>query len=115
MKFRMSSDEDVAAQVVQALAPDVLARPVGPPRARDARGGSGLTVDYTFDDTTPPVALEVTTIHAPDEPQLWSEIKKKLDPALTSAVKRERLGSWILRAPCAVGMRVGSLMWKGRR
>lgn len=36
-----------------------------PSTTRDGRDHSGLTVDFTFDDATPPVGLEITTL--PDE------------------------------------------------
>ena len=37
-------------------------RSLGPRRRRDALDGSGILVDFTYDDAEPPVALEITTV-----------------------------------------------------
>ncbi|MGQ0668964.1 MAG: hypothetical protein ACT4PO_04705 [Actinomycetota bacterium] len=34
----------------------------GPPTERDGRDGSGLTVDFTYDEADPPFAVEVTRL-----------------------------------------------------
>lgn len=41
----------------------------GPPTERDGQDGSGLTVDFTFDDVHPPFAVEVTRLR--DDFELW--------------------------------------------
>jgi hypothetical protein len=41
----------------------------GPPTKRDGQDGSGLTVDFTFDDAAPPFAVEVTRLR--DDFELW--------------------------------------------
>lgn len=41
----------------------------GKPTERDAKDGSGLTVDFTFDDASPPFAVEVTRLR--DDFEFW--------------------------------------------
>lgn len=89
-------DEVMAAMVVEGLAPKVLNRPLGARTERDARDESGLRVDFTYDDCSPPAALEITGIHAPEERQLSGEIDKRLEPDLTALAREERLGSWLI-------------------
>jgi hypothetical protein len=43
----------------------------GPPTERDGQDGSGLTVDFTFDDADPPFVVEVTRLR--DDFELWDD------------------------------------------
>ena len=64
-------------------------------------GKNGLRVDFTLDEATPPVALEITALAMPEVMALGNELLK-LEVALRKIVQRERLGVWIL------GVRIGT-------
>lgn len=89
-------DEVAAAEVVEQLAPKILGRSLGRRTERDGRDGSGLRVDFTYDECAPSAALEITGIHAPQDRQLWGEIDKRLEPQLTRLAEEENLGSWLI-------------------
>lgn len=89
-------DEPLAARVVEHLAPNVLGRRIGAPSPRDARDASGLRVDFTYEATVPPVALEVTGLHVPSERALGGAIDTRLEPALNGVAARQKLGGWVI-------------------
>lgn len=92
----MAREELVVAQIVESLARTILGRDIGPRTPRDARDESGLRVDFTYEACSPPVALEVTALHSPNEPELWTAIHKRLERTLLPWVEREQLGRWLI-------------------
>jgi len=82
--------------VVEQLAHKILGRSLGRRTERDGRDGSGLLVDFTYDECAPSAALEITGIHVPEDRQLWGEIDKRLEPELTRLAEEENLGSWLI-------------------
>lgn len=92
----MEEEEEFAASLVERFAPDVLERDVGKRTWRNGEDGSGIRVDWTYDAADPPVALEVTALHGPGEPETVSALSKKLEPELSQMVEHERLGQWLV-------------------
>lgn len=92
----MNEVEEFAASLFERLAPAVTGRDVGPRTWRNGEDGSGLTVDWSYDDSDPPAALEVTALHGPGERQTISELNKKLQPELSGLAEGERLGQWLV-------------------
>lgn len=87
-------DEPIAADLIEHVAPDVVGRPLGHRTCRDAKDGSGILVDFTYDEVDPPVALEVTGLHVRKERELLGAMEKKLEPQLTALAEQEQLGGW---------------------
>lgn len=87
--------EEFVAGVVEGLCERDLGNPLGPRTRRDARDGSGLRVDFTYDASDPPGALEVTSLRRED---LMSahDAAVALDAALSEVADREDLGSWLV-------------------
>jgi len=82
------TEEDLAFVVETARAAE--GAPLGARRWRDARDGSRIIVDYTYDACSPPVALEVTTIQDDEFRQAASE-SEKLGRRLRRLAEREHL------------------------
>lgn len=55
-----------------------------------------MRVDWTYDTSDPSAALEVTALHGSGEPQIVSELNKKLAPELRDLAKQEALGEWLV-------------------
>jgi hypothetical protein len=83
------------AEIIEQTMADSYDRNLGPRVRRDATDGSGLRVDFTYDETTPHVALEVTTLVTPKTKAVGSELIK-LENGLEPIVSSEGLGSWDL-------------------
>ena len=75
-------------------------RNLGAHTCRD--GSGGLRVDFTYDATTPPVAMEITALVEPDVRALDAELLK-LEAALREIVCSEDLGAWLLAVTQASG------------
>jgi hypothetical protein len=58
----MRDFEDTAAEIIESTLAQEEARTLGKRRRRDALDGTGILVDFTYDEAVPQVALEVTTI-----------------------------------------------------
>ncbi len=84
-------DETQLAAIVESALRHLDGRELGPRFRRD--GKDGLDVDFTYDQATPRVALEITAIHDPRLRQLNSELKR-LEADLSAVVERESLGQW---------------------
>lgn len=74
----------------------MLGRGLGKRTVRDSRDGSGLLVDFTYEESTPAVALEVTGLHVVQERELAGAIHKHLEPGLSAVAAKEHLGGWVV-------------------
>lgn len=92
--------EEQVAEHIETMVAQYDRRRLGPRTRRDGIGG-GLRVDFTFDDTTPAIALEITSLAVPQVMALGAELIK-LEADLTETVRSERLGNWVF------GIRVGA-------
>ena len=111
-------EEKFAAEIFERFAPEAFQRDVGPRTRRNGEDSSGILVDWTYDSTTPAVALEVTAIHLPGEPQVVAEVEKNLRPELERIARDEALGSWLVNIDVAARIKtllppVMSLMREG--
>ena len=100
--------EGQAAEYIEGAVALYDGRDLGARKPRDARDGSGLRVDFTYDVATPPVAMEITALVEPDVKALGSELLK-LETELREIVSSEELGAWLL------GIRVGASVRRLRR
>ncbi len=91
--------EEEAARYIEMMVETYDRRILGPRTRRD--GSGGLSVDFTYDDARPQVALEITELAVPEVMALGSELGK-LEADLDKLVRAERLGRWVL------GIRTGS-------
>lgn len=87
--------EEQVAEVIEQTMAHGFGRDLGPRVRRDAKDGSELRVDFTYDEATPPVALEVTTLVTPKTMAVNSELIK-LEDRLKPIVSSEDLGAWQL-------------------
>lgn len=92
----MGEVEEFAASIFERFAPVVVGREVGPRRWRNGEDDSGIRVDWTYEASDPAAALEVTALHGPGEPQIVSELNKKLEPELGELAEEEGLGQWLV-------------------
>jgi len=81
-------EEMLAAAIEATLAEE--SRSLGPRTRRDAVDGSGILVDFTYDDAEPPVALEITTVQD-DHFRSTVYEARKLRNRLNEAAKNEGL------------------------
>lgn len=104
----MRKEEYFAASVVGRFAPEFLGRAIGLPTERDGRDASGLLVDWSYDESEPPIALEVTACHTPGMRQTIHELERKLEPELDRLLAELQLGEW--EVVVDVGVEVKSLV-----
>ena len=90
--------EEQAAIYIEESLQIYDSRLLGPRTRKD--GLDGLRVDFTFDSTDPPVAMEVTALTSPDIAALNAELLK-LETELDELTKRELLGGWVLASVSA--------------
>ena len=106
-----SESDEVEEQVAECIEEQVAQndrRDLGVRQRRDARDGSGLRVDFTYDAVAPPVAMEITALV---ESAIWKldAALLKLEAELRAIVRSEGLGAWL------VGIRVGANLRHLRR
>lgn len=82
--------EDQAADIVESTLAHEESRGLGRRRRRDAQDGSGIRVDFTYDQAVPPVALEVTTLQDDSFLSAGSAAQKLAD-RLSDVAKEEQL------------------------
>lgn len=87
-------EEETAAALVEFVLRHE-GTPIGGWTRRDGSDTSGLTVDFTFDEVEPGLALEVTSIHGKGDPALSSE-GGRLEERLTEKARSEKLGQWVV-------------------
>ena len=82
--------EEILATVIEAVLATERTTRLGCRRRRDGTDDSGLTVDFTYDQATPPVAMEITSIE--DSHFLSSgDASSDLAMRLNDAVEKEGL------------------------
>ena len=100
----LSWEEKFAIRVFEFLMTSYLSRPLGSFEERNGLDQSGLTVDGTYDEVDPPVALEITGLHREGEPELASA-GVKLEAQLTQLAEDEALGDWLVVLQAGVRVR----------
>src|SRR5205085_4548835 len=90
-------EEYTASAVEAAVGGDWCRR-----RVRDARDGSGVRVDLTYEDAG--VALELTSLNDPEWNAAGSEVAK-LEARLTERARREGWGGWVLSVAMPLRLR----------
>jgi hypothetical protein len=99
-----SESDEVEEQVAECIEEQVAQndrRDLGVRQRRDARDGSGLRVDFTYDAATPPVAMEITALVESAILKLHAALLK-FEAELRAIVRSDGLGAWL------VGIRVGA-------
>ena len=71
------------AERIETMVAEYDGRRIGPRTRRDGVGG-GLRVDFTFDDATPAIALEITSLAVPQVMALGAELIKLEGDVLAS-------------------------------